>query len=58
LTKYLAQALASGVVAEGRGGNKKINAAYEQLKSYQPGSPNQTSPTGIYSPNSFNAEDV
>lgn len=35
---------------------KKINEAYEQLKSYQPGSLNQTSQTGITSTNSSDAE--
>jgi curved DNA-binding protein CbpA len=35
---------------------KKINEAYQKLKSYQANSPNQTSHTGIYSTNSSNAE--
>lgn len=35
---------------------KKINEAYEQLKSYQPNWPNQTYRTGTSSTNSSNAE--
>ena len=35
---------------------KKINEAYQKLKSYQANSPNQTSHTGIYSTHSSNAE--